>query len=680
MPARTTRSTRADARPARTAPTDSLPDPFPVRRPHGLTGSRLRRSLTLMWRGLRDEWRTYALGVGASALFGALTVAVSSAVGTATDEVVVPALAGDEAARDRIWVAGLALAGIAVSLALSVAARRIFAGNGFAALQARHRTVVTRQYLRLPMSWHRAHPAGQLLSNASADVEASTGVFNPLPFALGVVVMIGVAAVMLFRADVWLACAALVVIPLAIAANVVFQRYMSPAITRAQQLRAEVADVAHESFEAALLVSSLGTQDREEARFAGRTDTLRAANVRVGQVRAYFDPVIEMLPALGTLLVLGVGTVRLASGAVEPGDIVSAAYLLTVMAVPVRAFGWVLGELPRALVGYERISRVVDAGGVLRAGTDALPAGQHGLAVHLDGVGVDVRAGGRSVTLLDDIELDVPSGATVAIVGPTGAGKTTVVSLLARLSDPTRGRVLLDGRDVRDVREQDLISAVALVAQHAFVFEDTVRANVSLSDVGQGPDDAQVWEALRLARVDDVVARLPDGLDSPLGERGANLSGGQRQRLAIARALVRRPRLLVLDDATSAVDPRVEQEILAGLRREGAARPTVVMVAYRMSSVALADVVVHVASGQVVDVGTHAELVARDPGYRELATAYAREAERRARDEEDEVPGDDVHPGVLPAETDDEAGDLAVQEDREATEAARRAEAGALEE
>ncbi|MBD8077664.1 ABC transporter ATP-binding protein [Cellulosimicrobium arenosum] len=633
-----------------------------------------------MWRGLRDEWRTYALGVGASALFGALTVAVSSAVGTATDEVVVPALAGDEAARDRIWVAGLALAGIAVSLALSVAARRIFAGNGFAALQARHRTVVTRQYLRLPMSWHRAHPAGQLLSNASADVEASTGVFNPLPFALGVVVMIGVAAVMLFRADVWLACAALVVIPLAIAANVVFQRYMSPAITRAQQLRAEVADVAHESFEAALLVSSLGTQDREEARFAGRTDTLRAANVRVGQVRAYFDPVIEMLPALGTLLVLGVGTVRLASGAVEPGDIVSAAYLLTVMAVPVRAFGWVLGELPRALVGYERISRVVDAGGVLRAGTDALPAGQHGLAVHLDGVGVDVRAGGRSVTLLDDIELDVPSGATVAIVGPTGAGKTTVVSLLARLSDPTRGRVLLDGRDVRDVREQDLISAVALVAQHAFVFEDTVRANVSLSDVGQGPDDAQVWEALRLARVDDVVARLPDGLDSPLGERGANLSGGQRQRLAIARALVRRPRLLVLDDATSAVDPRVEQEILAGLRREGAARPTVVMVAYRMSSVALADVVVHVASGQVVDVGTHAELVARDPGYRELATAYAREAERRARDEEDEVPGDDVHPGVLPAETDDEAGDLAVQEDREATEAARRAEAGALEE
>ncbi|MBD5787307.1 ABC transporter ATP-binding protein [Cellulosimicrobium terreum] len=640
-----------------------------------------------MWRGLRDEWRTYVLGVGASALFGALTVAVSSAIGTATDDVVVPALAGDEAAQGRIWFAGLALAGVAVSLALSVAGRRIFAGNGFAALQARHRTAVTRQYLRLPMSWHRAHPAGQLLSNASADVEASTGVFNPLPFALGVVVMIGVAAVMLFRVDVWLACAALVVIPLAIVVNVVFQRFMSPAITRAQQLRAEVADVAHESFEAALLVSSLGTQDREEARFAARADALRAANVRVGRVRAYFDPAIEILPSLGTLLVLGVGTVRLAAGDVQAGDIVSAAYLLTVMAVPVRAFGWVLGELPRGLVGYERISRVIDAGGMLVPGTGSLAARPDGLAVRFEDVGVDVRAGGRQVTLLDRVDLDVASGSTVAVVGPTGAGKTTLVSLLARLSDPTRGRVLLDGTDVRDVRERDLTSQVALVAQQAFVFEDTVRANVTLADAPasaetgekQGPSDDEVWAALRLARVDDVVSALPDGLDAPLGERGANLSGGQRQRLAIARALVRAPRLLVLDDATSAVDPRVEQEILTGLRRGGDDRPTVVMVAYRMSSVALADVVVHVASGRVVDVGTHDELLARDPGYRELATAYARESERREREREDEVPGDVGHTGP-PGAARGGTGPLEEQEEREATESVRRTEAGALEE
>lgn len=616
-----------------------------------LTGSRLRRSATLVWRGMRSEPRLYVLAVGASALFGAATVAVSRAVGWATDAVVVPAIAGDPDARSRIWVAGLVLAAVALTLALGVAGRRIWAGYGFAAIQAHHRRGLSRQYLRLPVSWHRAHPAGRLLSAASADVEAATGVFNPLPFALGVVVMIGVAAGMLLAVDVWLAVAALLVVPAAVAANVVFQRHMTPAVTRAQQLRAEVADVAHESFEGALLVTSLGTADREERRFAERTDALRAANVRVGTVRAVFDPVIELLPSLGTLAVLGVGTWRASTGAVDAGDVVTAAYLLTVMAVPVRAFGWVLGELPRALVGYDRIAGILDAPSTLVPGTQALPHAAGGLAVRLVGVGVDVPAAGTTATLLDGVDLEVAPGTTVAVVGSTGAGKTTLVSLLARLSDPTRGRVLLDGADVRGLAAGEVPAQVALVTQQTFVFEDTVRANVTLADPGDdgAPEDPAVWEALRVARVDDVVRALPGGLDAPLGERGANLSGGQRQRLAVARALVRRPRLLVLDDATSAVDPRVEAEILGSLasaRGGGGDAPgtTVVMVAYRMSSVALADVVVHLEGGRVVDVGPHADLLARDPGYRALATAYEQETERRARELADEAAAGELLP------------------------------------
>ncbi|MFB7797882.1 ABC transporter ATP-binding protein [Isoptericola sp. NPDC056134] len=601
---------------------------------------------------MRSEPRLYVLAVGASALFGAATVAVSRAVGWATDAVVVPAIAGDPDARSRIWVAGLVLAAVALTLALGVAGRRIWAGYGFAAIQAHHRRGLSRQYLRLPVSWHRAHPAGRLLSAASADVEAATGVFNPLPFALGVVVMIGVAAGMLLAVDVWLAVAALLVVPAAVAANVVFQRHMTPAVTRAQQLRAEVADVAHESFEGALLVTSLGTADREERRFAERTDALRAANVRVGTVRAVFDPVIELLPSLGTLAVLGVGTWRASTGAVDAGDVVTAAYLLTVMAVPVRAFGWVLGELPRALVGYDRIAGILDAPSTLVPGTQALPHAAGGLAVRLEGVGVDVPASGTTATLLDGVDLEVAPGTTVAVVGSTGAGKTTLVSLLARLSDPTRGRVLLDGADVRGLAAGEVPAQVALVTQQTFVFEDTVRANVTLADPGDdgAPEDPAVWEALRVARVDDVVRALPGGLDAPLGERGANLSGGQRQRLAVARALVRRPRLLVLDDATSAVDPRVEAEILgsfASARGGGGDAPgtTVVMVAYRMSSVALADVVVHLEGGRVVDVGPHADLLARDPGYRALATAYEQETERRARELADEAAAGELLPG-----------------------------------
>lgn len=626
-----------------------------------LTGSRVRRSLALMWRGMRSHPGLYVLAVGASGLFGALTVGVSRAVGWATDSIVVPAIAGDEAARDRIWLGGAVLAVVALTLALSVAGRRIWAGFGVTRIQADHRTALTRQYLRLPASWHRAHPAGQLLNHTTSDTEAATGVFNPLPFALGVVVMIGVSVVMLVTIDPWLALAALAIIPVTVAVNAVYQRHMSPAVTRAQRLRGDVADAAHESFEAALLVKSLGTEDREEDRFGIRTQELRAANVRVGIVRSLFDPVIQTLPAVGTLLVLGIGTWRLSTGDIVAGDIVTAAYLLTMMTVPVQAFGWVLGELPRALVGYERIAQVVDSTGALEYGDARLPRspGQAGLAVRLVDVGVDVPAVsgvlGRTITLLDGVDVDVEPGATVAVVGTTGAGKTTLVSLLARLSDPTRGSVSLDGMDARTLADGEIPAQVAFVTQTTFIFEDTVRGNVTLADEGTpgAPSDDEVWEALRLARLEDTVRELAGGLDAPLGERGANLSGGQRQRLAIARALVRSPRLLVLDDATSAVDPRVEQEILRGLADradERAAdrvasgtgsgagqRPgtTVIMVAYRMSSVALADRVIHVDGGRVVDAGTHDELMARDAGYRALATAYEVETERREKERAD---------------------------------------------
>jgi ABC-type multidrug transport system fused ATPase/permease subunit len=226
--------------------------------------------------------------------------------------------------------------------------------------------------------------------------------------------------------------------------------------------------------------------------------------------------------------------------------------------------------------------------------------------------------------LLEDISFTVEPGRTVAVVGATASGKSTLTSLLLRLVDPDTGQVLVDGHDLRDLRPGALAEHLALVPQHTFLFDDTVRGNVTL---GAEASDEEIWEALRTAQADGFVAALPDGLDTRLGERGASLSGGQRQRVSLARALVRRPRLLVMDDATSAVDPEVEARILAALRGFGS---TIVVVAYRKATIALADEVIYLADGRVVDHGPHADLLERRPGYADLVNAYEQAAEERA--------------------------------------------------
>ena len=589
---------------------------------YALHGGSLRRSMSLIGRGIASQPKTFTIAIATSAIWGLSFVAVGWLLGRLTDTVVVPALTSGDIGTGTIVGAGLMLLGLAVTSAVTVATRRIWAGIGSLDVQAGHRRHVTQQYLKLPMSWHRAHPTGQLLSNANSDAECAGIVFMPLPFALGVLVMVVGATGAMLASDVVLGLIGLTVLPLVLVVNAVYRRWMTPAITQVQAERAHVSDVAHESFEAATIVKSLGTEQREEDRFAAAADRLRRANVRVGRVRSVFDPVIDLLPALATLAVLVVGVHRVSAGVIETGAVVTAAYLLTILTFPVRAIGFVLGDLPRALVGHDRVARVVDAGGHLEEGNVVL-SGAGGLHLETEHVHLEIARGTERRALLTDVSLVVPPGGTLAVVGATGAGKSTLVDVLLRMTDPTDGVVRYDGVDVRALSDAARTGAAALVAQSAFVFEDTVRANITLAD----PDDRAftdeaVWEALRLARADGFVRALPGGLDEVVGERGTSLSGGQRQRIAIARALVRQPRLLVLDDATSAVDPEVEQAILANLRQQAC---TVVVVAYRTATIALADRVLHLEGGRVIDVGTHTELLARDAGYAEIVTAYARD-------------------------------------------------------
>ncbi|MEV6981976.1 ABC transporter ATP-binding protein [Sphaerisporangium sp. NPDC051017] len=594
----------------------------------------MRQGFRVLGHAIRTEPRVFAGAVLASSVYGIMTVGSSWALGRATEDAVLPAFRDGKASTGALLIAALLIVGVAVLKAAGVIGRRALAGIMQYRMQARSRRAVTRQYLRLPLAWHHRHPTGQLLSNASSDVEAAWAPLAPLPMAVGVVVMLVTAAVAILLVDPLLAIVGFLIFPAIAGMNFVYQRRLSPLMMRSQQVRAEVSEIAHESFDGALVVKTLGREDTEAARFQAGADRLRDANIAVGRVRGLFDPLLEALPTLGVLAVLLFGSVRLQAGAVSAGELIQVSYLFTLLAFPVRALGWVLAELPRSVVGWTRVRAVLDATGSMEYGGELLP-----------GTGparVEVRDLTYGYTpdapVLSGVGFDVRPGRTVAIVGPTGSGKSTLTQLLVRLIDPDDGSVRVDGVDLRDIAPGRLSSAVSLVPQQTFLFDDTVRGNLTLGDDGDhAVPDEKIWAALRLAQAEGFVSALPKGIDTRVGERGATLSGGQRQRLALARALVREPRLLILDDATSSVDAQVEGRILFGLR-EGSPESTVIVVAYRMATIALADEVVYLERGRVADRGTHNELLGRCQGYRNLVTAYEREeAERAALDAGEEI-------------------------------------------
>ena len=588
----------------------------------------------LIGRQLRRAPKEFVFGGVGTTLYAGMTILSSFVLGWITDDMLIPAIDAGEVGTAALVGSAAAIIGVAILRAIGITVRRTGAYYAQHRLQYRDRIEVTDRYLELPIEWHRRHPTGQLLSNANEDVEAASFIAAPLPMAFGVVLMLIGTAVILIVTDPFLALIGFLVGPALMVVNYTFQRRMRAVATRAQSLRAEVADIAHESFDAALVVKTLGRENDEVGRFGERSDELRDRMVEVGKLRAAFDPVIEALPNIGILAILLVGAWRVDQGLLSPGTLVAFAYLFRLVALPMRVFGWLLGELPRSVVGLHRVEAVLSEHEKVVYGATH-PSTDGGAGANADAIAYtypdseyhDLGSASKPVSdLVDDdgrgiesVTLDVRPGRTVALVGPTGAGKSTIAHLLVRLFDPDTGEISLDGHTLVDLDRQALARSVSIVFQETFLFNDTIYNNITLDEIF---DEERIIAAARLAQAHDFITRLEKGYATVVGERGAALSGGQRQRIAIARALIRQPRLLVLDDATSAVDPAVESAILQGLR---GLDTTVLIVAYRRSSIVLADEVIYVEDGRVIDRGSHGQLYASLSAYRGLIDAYEKE-------------------------------------------------------
>ncbi len=574
-----------------------------------------RRGARLLTRYVKAHPIPFIISIFGAAIYAGAAVGTTIILGRITNNVIVPTFETGRPTAKAVWMSGLALLLVGLLRASTIILRRYFAALLTFRTQRDWRRRLAHTYLSVPLKYHRETPTGELLAHADADIVASSEVINPLPFSIGVVTLVVFAIISLATVDWFLMLVAVVLFPLLAIINRLYTTRAEKPLGEVQERVGQVSRIAHESFDGVLVVKTLGREDEEVDRLEVAADQLRASRVGLGRIRAVFEPMIEALPNLGVIALLLIGSWQVSIGRLNTGDIVQAAALFGLLAFPMRVFGYFLQELPRAVVVSARLDKVVAAPHEPGSATDSPPAVADGpLSVSFEDVSFRY---GDDPPVLDGLNLNIAAGSIVALVGVTGSGKSTLCELIPRLVDPDSGTVSLDGVDIRQFDPIAVRSEVALVFQETFLFADSVRENVTLGDP---ISDDELERAGSIAHASGFVHRLPDGWDTVVGERGITLSGGQRQRLALTRALLRGPRVLILDDATSAVDPVIESAILRDLR--SSLETTTLVVAHRVSTIELADDVVFLDEGRIVATGSHSDLLASNPGYARLVHAY----------------------------------------------------------
>ena len=543
------------------------------------------------------------LAVGSQAAAIAL-VRVTQAV---IDEAIVP--------RDErmLWLLVAAVVGLGVARAGLMTGRRFISGRQALGVEFDLRNVLYSHLLRLSFRFYDRHQTGQLMSRATVDLQTVRFFlgYGLIFFFQHILTIVGVTAIMLWTE--WrLALVALSVTPLLVVLAYRYSRLSHPVLREVQQKMADVATVAEENIVGVHVVKAFAQEAQEQLKFERASESVFGQSILANRLRALYVPLLSFVPLLAQGAVLLLGGWMVVRDRLTVGEFFAFNLYVTMLIMPLRMLGMWIGQAQRATASGERIFEVLDEEVEIASRSDAPALGAGPGRVRFEGVEFSY---GDGAPVLAGIDLDVEPGRTVALIGHTGSGKTTLASLVPRFYEVTGGRVTVDGADVREVELTSLRREIGIVAQDPFLFSATVRENIAFG--APGATDEDVERAARLAQADEFIAELPEGYETVIGERGITLSGGQRQRVAIARALIMNPRILILDDATASVDATTEAKIRQGLREAMRGRTTLI-IAHRLSTLALADELVVLDRGRIVARGAHDELLAASPVYREI--------------------------------------------------------------